>query len=101
MCSACNEEVAYDEIVKGYEYEKDPFVVFSEEELDRLPADVIRAIDIVNFVPLSEIDPVYFQRSYYVAPGRPGRGHGWPRRSRQAGRAGRSGGDYQERARPG
>ncbi len=68
VCSACGEEVAYDEIVKGYEYEKDRFVVFSEEELDRLPADVIRAIDIVNFVPLSEIDPIYFQRSYYVAP---------------------------------
>jgi DNA end-binding protein Ku len=68
VCSACGEEVAYDEIVKGYEFEKDRFVVFSEEELDRLPAVVIRAIDIVNFVPLSELDPIYFQRSYYVAP---------------------------------
>jgi DNA end-binding protein Ku len=68
VCSACGQEVPYEEIVKGYEYEKDRSVVFSDEELERLPADAIRAIDIVNFAPLSQIDPIYFQRSYYVAP---------------------------------
>ncbi|MGH7425167.1 MAG: Ku protein, partial [Candidatus Methylomirabilales bacterium] len=67
-CSACGEEVTYESIVRGYEYEKDRYVVLSEEELDRLPEETIRAIDVVSFVPLAEIDPTYFQRSYYVAP---------------------------------
>jgi DNA end-binding protein Ku len=68
VCSIDGEEVSYDDIVKGYEYERDRYVVFTEDELDKIPADSIRAIDIVSFVPLSEIDPIYFQRSYYVAP---------------------------------
>jgi DNA end-binding protein Ku len=72
-CAKCGEEVPWDEIVKGYEVEKDTYIVFTEEELERLPADSIRAVDIVAFVPLEEIDPVYFQRSYYLAPEPTGR----------------------------
>jgi DNA end-binding protein Ku len=68
VCTVCGEEVSWDEIVKGFEYEKDHYVVFSEEELDRIPAESIRAIDIVAFVPLEEIDPIYFNKSYYLAP---------------------------------
>lgn len=67
-CSVCGEEVSYDEIVKGYEFEKGNYVVFTEEEMDAIPADSIKAIDVVSFVPLEEIDPVYFQKPYYVAP---------------------------------
>ena len=72
-CSECGEEVSWDQIVKGYEVEKDSYIVFTEEELERLPSDSIRSIDIVAFVPLDEIDPVYFQRSYYLAPEPTGR----------------------------
>jgi DNA end-binding protein Ku len=72
-CSKCGEEVPWDEIVKGYEVEKETYIVFTEEELERLPSDSIRSIDIVAFVPLDEIDPVYFQRSYYLAPEATGR----------------------------
>jgi DNA end-binding protein Ku len=68
VCSVCGEEVPYDEIVKGYEFEKDNYVVFTEEELSQIPADSIKAIDIVSFVPLDEIDPIYFQKPYYLAP---------------------------------
>jgi DNA end-binding protein Ku len=68
VCSVDNEEVPYDEIVKGYEYEKDRYVVFTDDELERLPTDSVRAVDVVSFVPLEEIDPIYFQRSYYLAP---------------------------------
>lgn len=68
VCSVCGEEVPYDEIVKGYEFEKGNYVVFTEEEMDAIPADSIKAIDVVSFVPLEEIDPVYFQKPYYVAP---------------------------------
>ncbi|MGH9362845.1 MAG: Ku protein, partial [Thermoanaerobaculia bacterium] len=66
-CSICEKEVSFDEIVKGYEYERDRYVVFTEEELQR-PDLAIKAIDVINFVPLSEIDPIYFQRCYYLAP---------------------------------
>lgn len=68
VCSVDEEEVPFDEIVKGYEYEKDRYVIFTEEELERLPSDSVRAVDVVAFVPLDEIDPIYFQRSYYLAP---------------------------------
>ncbi len=63
VCSVDNEEVPFDEIVKGYEYEKDRYVVFTDEELERLPSDSIRAVDVVSFVPLEEID-----RSVEVRP---------------------------------
>lgn len=68
VCSVCGEEVPLDEIVKGYEFEKDNYVVFTPEEMDQLPAESIKAIDIVSFVPLEDIDPIYFQKPYYVVP---------------------------------
>ncbi len=68
VCSECGDEVPSDEIIKGYEFEKGNYVVFTEEEMQRLPADSIKAIDVVAFVPLDEIDPVYFQKAYYLAP---------------------------------
>ena len=68
VCSKCGKEVAWGDIVKGYEYEKDHYVTFSDEELQALDVDSIKAIDVVNFVPLEDIDPVYFNRTYYVVP---------------------------------
>jgi len=68
VCSVCGEDVPFDDIVKGYEYEKDRHVVFTDDDLQQSPVEAFRAIDIVNFVPLQEIDPIYFDRSYYVVP---------------------------------
>ncbi|HEX2051970.1 MAG TPA: Ku protein [Actinomycetota bacterium] len=68
VCSKCGEEVGWDDIVKGYEYSKDHYVTFSDEELAALDVDSIKSIDVVNFVPLEDIDPVYFNRTYYVVP---------------------------------
>lgn len=68
VCSVCGEDVPFDDIVKGYEYEKDRHVVFTEEDLQRSPVEAFRAIDIVNFVSLQEIDPIYFDRSYHAVP---------------------------------
>lgn len=68
VCAICGEEVTWDDIVKGYEYSKDHYVQFSEEEMGALDLDSIRAIDVVTFVPLDEIDPVYFNKTYYVVP---------------------------------
>lgn len=68
VCSVCDEEVDLDEMVKGYEYEKNHFVVLEEEELDSLAAERSKTIDILDFIQLEEIDPIYFDRSYYLGP---------------------------------
>jgi DNA end-binding protein Ku len=68
VSKADGEEVPYDEIVKGFEYEPDRYVVFDDDELEALKPQSSRMIDIVQFVPLAQIDPVYFERPYYLAP---------------------------------
>ena len=68
VCSKCGKKVSWDDLVKGYEYSKDHYVTFSDEELEGLDVDSIRAIDVVAFVPLEDIDPIYFNKTYYVAP---------------------------------
>ena len=68
VAKADGEEVAYDEIVKGYEYEPDRYVVFDSDELDALKPASSRTVEILQFVPLEQIDPIYFQRSYYLGP---------------------------------
>lgn len=62
------EEVDWDDMVRGFEYEKGHYVTFTDEELERIPADSLRAVDVVEFVHAEQIDPIYFERSYYVAP---------------------------------
>ncbi len=68
VCSICGEEVPYEHIVKGYEYEKGKYVVLEDEDFEAVPVQSSRAIDIVQFVALDEIDPIYFQKSYYLVP---------------------------------
>ncbi len=68
VSSATGREVPLEGIVKGYEYEKDHYVTFTDDELQRMPSDSLHAIDVVQFVAADEIDPVYFDRSYYVGP---------------------------------
>ncbi len=67
VCSIDGEEVPYDEIVKGYEYEKDHYVVLDDDELDR-GIRSSRAIDILKFVPEDEIDAIYWKNPYYLVP---------------------------------
>jgi DNA end-binding protein Ku len=67
-CAKCGKTVSWDDIVKGYEYSKEHYVTFSEDELGALDVDSIKAIDVVAFVPLTDIDPIYFNKTYYVAP---------------------------------
>ncbi|HEX2205719.1 MAG TPA: Ku protein [Longimicrobium sp.] len=57
-----------DEIVRGYEYEKDRFVVVDDDELERLAPERTRDIDVRRFVKAEEIDPMYFERAYYLTP---------------------------------
>lgn len=65
-------EVPWDEIVKGYEYEKGKFVVLKEEDFKRVDIEATDTIDIVDFVDLKEINPVYFMKPYYIEPKRGG-----------------------------
>jgi DNA end-binding protein Ku len=68
VCSIDGEEVEYSEIVKGYEYEKDHYVTLTDDELDSLPVTTAKAIEIERFVEAEEIDPIYFQKAYYLVP---------------------------------
>jgi DNA end-binding protein Ku len=67
-CAKCGKEVPWEEIGRGYEYSKDHYVMFTDEDFDSLDIDSVRAIDVVSFVPLEQIDPIYFNKTYYVAP---------------------------------
>ena len=62
------EEVPYEEIVKGYEITPDRYVMIEPEELDSLDPKATKTIDIEEFVDLEEIDPIYYDHSYYLAP---------------------------------
>jgi len=64
--------VGRDEIVKGYEFAKDQYVMFSPEELKALEEVGTHAADITEFVPIAAIDPVYFDKAYYLAPDKGG-----------------------------
>ena len=67
-CSIDGEEVSYEEISKGYEYEKDKYVILSDEDFDAVPVESSRAIDIQQFVDIDEIDPTLYKKSYYLVP---------------------------------
>jgi DNA end-binding protein Ku len=70
VCPKDDEEVPYEHVVKGYEIEKGKFVVITPEELDSIDPRRTRTIDIQDFVDLEQIDPVYYDSSYYLAPDR-------------------------------
>ena len=61
-------EVAQDDIVKGYEVSHDDYVIVEPEELDDIAPGRSRTIDIENFVDLSEVDPIFFEKTYLLAP---------------------------------
>jgi DNA end-binding protein Ku len=63
-----DEEVPYEDIVKGYEITPDRYVLISTEELEALDPKATRTIDIEEFVDLADIDPIYYDHSYYLAP---------------------------------
>lgn len=73
-CTHCNKEVSLDEISKGFEYEKGKFVLFNEEELEAIKPETAKTIQILDFVDLTDIDPLYFQKAYYLSPDQSGGG---------------------------
>jgi len=67
-CPACEREVEWGETVRGYEYAKDQHVIVSDEDFDKLPLPSKRTIELAAFVKAEEIDPVYYEKSYYLEP---------------------------------
>jgi len=68
FCPTHNQIVERSEIVKGYEYEKDQYVLFTEEDLDKIEPPSAHTMEILEFVKLDEVDPLYYDASYYVTP---------------------------------
>lgn len=73
-CPHCEKPAEWEEITKGYEYDKGRFVLFDENELEAIKPEVARTIQILDFVALEEIDPVYYQKTYYLSPDQAGGG---------------------------
>lgn len=67
-CPTCDRDVEQDEIVRGYQYEKGYFVTIDDEDLEAIPVKTTRQVEIVDFVDLPEIDPIYYQKSYFLEP---------------------------------
>src|SRR6476469_9290052 len=67
-CPHCEREVPNSELVKGYEFEKGRSVVMSEEDIDKVRPESTRVIDLVQFADAAAIDPMYVDRTYYLAP---------------------------------
>lgn len=69
VCPACNKEIGEEDIVRGFEYEPGHFVILDKSDFDSLTTSAgSKNIDILDFVKLEEIDPIYFDKSYYLAP---------------------------------
>ena len=68
VCEKDGEEVPFEHIVKGYEVEKDRYVILTDDDFDAVPVESSRAIDIERFVDLDEIDPIMFKKSYFLVP---------------------------------
>jgi len=72
FCPQCNMTVDRAELVRGYEFAKEQYVRVSEEELKALEGEASKIIDIAEFVPLDKVDPIYFEKTYYLGPDKGG-----------------------------
>jgi len=70
-CPHCEREVPNTELVKGYEYEKGHYVVVTEEDIEKVRVDSSKVIDLSQFTDVTDIDPIYVDKSYYLAPDGP------------------------------
>jgi DNA end-binding protein Ku len=72
IAEADGKEVHWDQIVKGYEYEKGKFVVIRDEDFARVDVEATQTVDIINFVSLEKVDPFLFYKPYYLESGKGG-----------------------------
>lgn len=68
VCPSCGEKIGPEDIVRGYEYEPGHFVILEEKDFEAIKPKAGRAIEIIDFVNLKEIDPIFFAKSYYLSP---------------------------------
>ncbi|MGF7184082.1 DNA end-binding protein Ku [Desulfitispora alkaliphila] len=68
FCAKCNQEVEFHDTVKGYEYEENKFVIIDDEDLENIPVESTKTVEIVDFIKLEEVDPIYYDKSYYLRP---------------------------------
>ncbi len=73
VCSVDGKPVPWDEIVKGYEYEKGEYVLLTDEDFAKVNPEATQSVDIVEFVELDRINPMYFDKPYYLEPTKQGR----------------------------
>jgi len=71
-CPVCDKEVAWEDVEKGYQYAKDEFVSFSPEDFESLPLPSKNVLEVESFVEIDEIDPIYFDSSYFLQPDKKG-----------------------------
>lgn len=67
-CVNCQRQVEQEEIVRGYAYQPDRFVIVEDNELENLPLPTAHTIEIIDFISLSEVDPIFYEKSYYLEP---------------------------------
>src|SRR5918999_63316 len=68
-CKVCGKDnLTKDDLVRGYEYEKGAYVKFEEEEIENVQIDTSHTVEVVHFTPDEQIDPIYYLKSYYLAP---------------------------------
>jgi DNA end-binding protein Ku len=68
FCSACGEEVPYEDVAKGYELPTGEMVILADEDMAELPLPTTRSIEVLHFAPVDQLDPILFNRSYFVEP---------------------------------
>ncbi|MGA7882494.1 MAG: Ku protein [Terrimicrobiaceae bacterium] len=72
VAEADRKEVPWDQVVKGYEYEKGKYVILKEEDFARVDVEATQTVDIINFVAIDDVDPVLFYKPYYLEVGKGG-----------------------------
>jgi DNA end-binding protein Ku len=68
VCSLCGEEVPYEDVAKGYELPTGEMIILTDEDMAELPLPTTRSIEVVHFTPAEQLDPILYNRSYYVEP---------------------------------
>lgn len=68
FCAGCDKELSSSDILKGYQYEKDQYIILKDEEIEALKKEKDRTIHILHFTPLSNIEDIYFEKNYYAIP---------------------------------
>ncbi|MGO0063009.1 non-homologous end joining protein Ku [Brevibacillus fluminis] len=68
-CPVCDREIQQSEVIRGYEYAPGNYVIITDDDLDELPLPTLRTIEILHFTDKENIDPIYYEKSYYLGPG--------------------------------